>query len=184
MAFSTLDIVLVLPLVFGFYRGYKKGFLMELVALLSLVLGIIGGFRLMHYGMVWLEGRLGEFQSLAPFIAFLGIFVIIIVLVNLLGRAAKSLLDMTLLGSLDKFVGALVGLLKWAFGVSIVLWLLNLAEVFIPEEMIEGSLLFPYLVQFAPWVVEMASALLPFAQDLFDQVKELFPTELPFDPTA
>ena len=157
---------------------------MELVALLSLVLGIMGAFRLMQLGMVWLEGRMGEFQALAPFVAFLGIFIIIVVLVNLLGRALKSLLDLTLLGSVDKFVGALVGLLKWAFGISIVLWLLQLGDIIIPIEQQEASLLYPYIVQFAPWVVEMASALLPFAQDLVDQIKGLFPTSLPIDPTT
>lgn len=157
---------------------------MELIALLSLVLGIVGGFKLMHLGMSWLEGRLGEFQSLAPFVAFIAIFIAIVLLVNLVGRAAKSLLDMTLLGNLDSFVGALVGLLKWAFGVSIVLWLLQMAEIIIPVEMQEDSLVFPYLVMFAPWVVEMASVLLPFAQDLIDQIKELFPTSLPLDPTT
>lgn len=157
---------------------------MELVALLSLILGIIGGFRLMHWGMEWLEGRLGEFQNLAPFVAFIGIFIIIVLLINLLGRAMKSLLDMTLLGSLDKFAGSLMGLIKWAFGVSVVLWLLQLAEIGIPVEMQEESILYPHLVRFAPWVVEMASALLPFAQDLLDQIKDLFPSQLPLDPTA
>jgi len=181
---ATLDIILLIPLAFGFYRGYKKGFLMEVVALLSLVLGIIGGFRLMHLGMAWLEGRLGEFQSLAPFVAFIGIFILIVVLVNLLGRALKSVLDLTLLGSLDKFVGALMGLLKWAFGVSIVLWLLELADIIIPQEIRDESLLFPYLVSFAPWVVEMASVLLPFAQDLIDQIKSLFPGVAPVDPAT
>ncbi|MEL6539103.1 MAG: CvpA family protein [Bacteroidota bacterium] len=134
--------------------------------------------------MEWLEGRLGEFQSMAPFVAFIGIFIIIVVLVNLLGRALKSVLDLTLLGSLDKFVGALVGLLKWAFGASIVLWLLELADIIIPQEVMDESLLFPYLVSFAPWVVEMASALLPFAQDLIDQIKSLFPGVGPIDPSA
>ena len=54
---SVFDVVIIGLLVFGAFKGYRKGFLLEAVAILSFVLAIIGGFRLLHWGMSVLDER-------------------------------------------------------------------------------------------------------------------------------
>ena len=167
-----LDIILLIPLVFGAISGFKKGLLLEIIGILAFVLAIIGGFKLMEYGMTLLDEYLEDFDNLLPFISFLVIFLAILLLINLLGKVIKKMVDMTLLGGVDKFAGAIVGIAKWAIGLSIVLWLTNNFGIELPGQN-EELVLYPFITDLAPNVIEAASVVMPFAEELFDSIKEL-----------
>ncbi len=170
---NTLDIVLLALLLFGAFKGYQKGFLLEAVAILSFLLGIIGGFKLLHWGMSVLDERFDINGELLPYLSFILIFISIVILVNLLGKVVKRIVDMTLLGSVDNLAGALLAVFKWAFGISVVFWLSNSFGLNMPSSWTEGSFLYSYLLTFAPQMVEVISGVLPFADDLFQKIREL-----------
>lgn len=170
---NTFDIILLIPLVYGAYRGFRKGFLLEVIAIFAFILAIIGGFKLLHLGMDLLDQYFNISGELLPYAAFIIIFILIILLVNLLGKVLKKVVDMTLLGAVDNLAGAILSVIKWAFGISIILWLTSSFGPAIPEEYTEGSMLYPYILPFAPVVVEYFSAFMPFAHDLFDTIKTM-----------
>jgi len=146
---------------------------MELATVLAFVLAIIGGFKLLHWGMDLLDQHFEINGNILPYIAFILIFIGIVLLVNLIGKMLKKVLDMTLLGSVDSLAGALVGLLKWTFGVSVILWLTTNVGLLIPTAYISDSLLYPYIINIAPTVVEYVAILWPLAEDIFHPIKEL-----------
>ena len=51
---SGIDIALCIFILIGAYHGYKAGFLLELFSLVAVVLGVLGGFKLMGWAMVLL----------------------------------------------------------------------------------------------------------------------------------
>ena len=80
--------------------------------------------------------------------------------------------DMTLLGGVDKFAGAVIGIAKWAIGLSIVLWLTaNFGVELLGQD--EELVLYPFLKELSPRVIEAASVVMPFAQDMLDSIKDL-----------
>lgn len=167
-------------MVFGAYNGFKKGFLLEVIAILALILAIIGGFKLLHLGMDFLDQNFNIRGDLLPYISFVLIFVIVIFGVNLLGKTLKKIIDLTLLGTVDNLAGLMVSVLKWAFGLSVILWLSNAFGIVPPESWTEDAILYPLILPFAPKVVDYFSGLMPFAHDLFDMIKSL----LQGDPAA
>lgn len=169
---KTLDIILLVPLIFGAVMGFRKGLLLEIVGILAFVLGIIGGFKLMELGMTYLNDYFEDFDHLLPFISFLVIFLAILLLVNLVGKAVKKVLDMTLLGGVDKFAGAIVGLAKWAIGLSLILWLTQNFGVVLPGQD-EELVLYPYLAELGPNLIKSMSVVLPFAEEMLESIKEL-----------
>ncbi|WP_420384863.1 CvpA family protein [Roseivirga sp.] len=169
---KTLDIILLIPLVFGAFLGFKKGLLLEIIGVLAFILAIIGGFKLMETGMVYLSEYFEDFGQLLPFISFLIIFLAIILLINMLGKLLKKMIDMTLLGGFDKFAGAILGLVKWAIGVSILLWLVNNFGIELPGQD-EELVLYPFLSELGPKLIASLDVVLPFAQDMLDSIKEL-----------
>lgn len=170
---STIDIILLVPLVYGAYQGFRKGFLLEVIAILAFILAIVGGFKLLHIGMDLLNDNFNISGKLLPYIAFVVIFLAIILGINLLGKALKKIIDLTLLGTVDNLAGLVVSVLKWAFGLSIILWLTDSFGVALPEGWTEDALLYPIILPLAPRVVELLSGFMPFAHDLFDMIKEL-----------
>lgn len=154
--------------------GYRKGLLMEIVSLIAIVLAITISFKLLHWAMELIKEKIGYFDTLLPFIAFIVLFLGILIGVYLLGKGLKKMLDLTPFGLLDSLIGAILGLLKWALALSVILWLCTSAEVEIPVEFTENSMLYPHLISFAPTVITWVSALLPMAKDLVESIKELF----------
>ncbi|GAB5524291.1 MAG: hypothetical protein Roseis2KO_21630 [Roseivirga sp.] len=169
---KTLDIILLVPLIFGAVMGFRKGLLLEIVGILAFVLGIVGGFKLMELGMTYLDDYFEDFDHLLPFISFLVIFLAILLLVNLVGKAVKKVMDMTLLGGVDKFAGAIVGLAKWAIGLSLVLWLTQNFGIVLPGQD-EDLVLYPYLAELGPNLIKSMSVVLPFAEEMIESIKEL-----------
>lgn len=169
---KTLDIILLVPLVFGAVLGYRKGLLIELIGIVAFVLAIIAGFKLMEVGMVYLDEYIEGFNELLPFLSFIIIFLAIIILINMLGKLLKKMIDMTILGGFDSIAGAIVGVVKWAIGVSILLWLCNNFGFELPGQN-EELVLYPYLAELGPNIISSLDAVLPFAQDMLDSIKEL-----------
>lgn len=170
---NTLDFILLVPLVFGAYNGFKKGFILEVISIIAFILAIIGSFTLLQWGMDLLSENFNINSQLLPYISFVLIFIGIIFIVNLLGKVAKKLVELVLLGPVDKMAGAIVSLIKWSFGVSIIIWLTDSFGIGLFDSWKEDSVLYPYFLSFAPLVVDLFSQLLPFARDLFDSIKDL-----------
>lgn len=169
---KTLDIILLVPLIFGAVLGFRKGLLVELIGIVAFVLAIIAGFKLMEVGMVYLDEYIDGFNELLPFVSFIVIFLAIIILINMLGKLLKKMIDMTILGGFDNVAGGIVGLAKWAIGVSILLWLCANFGVELPGQG-EDLVLYPYLAELGPNIISRLDTVLPFAKDMLDSIKEL-----------
>ena len=163
---------MLIPLVFGAVLGFRKGLLLEIIGILAFILAIIGGFKLMELGIAYLKDYFEGVDHLLPFISFIIIFLAIILLINMLGKAIKKMIDMTLLGGVDKFAGAVVGMVKWAIGVSIILWLTLNFGIELPGQD-EELVLYPFLVDLGPNIISALDVVLPFAEEMLDSIKEL-----------
>ncbi len=170
---NKLDLIILAPILFGAYQGYKKGFVLEVIAILSFILAIIGGFKLMHWGMDTLDVYFDISGDLLPYISFIVIFILIILAVNLIGKGFKKIIDLTLLGSLDNLAGAMLAILKWAFGISILLWLSASFGLELDASWTAGSFLYEKIISFAPALVEYVTMVIPFTHDLFDHIQQL-----------
>ena len=169
---QALDIIILIPVLFGAYKGFKKGLLMELVSIVALLLATILSFKLLDQGIELIGQYFDKNQSFIPYIAFILIFVFVLYLVTYVGKATKKFLDVTLIGKLDDFAGGVLGALKWAFAFSVLLWLTESAGLNLPTEFTEETVIYPYLVLYGPQVIGFLSALLPEATDLIQSIKE------------
>lgn len=170
---ATIDILILIPLLFGAYKGFKKGLLMELVSLIALCLATILSFKLLEQGVELLAPYLGKNESILPYISFVLIFVLVMFLVTYMGKAIKKFMDITLVGKLDDLAGALLGALKWAFGFSILVWLTESAGLGLPQDYTQESLFYPIMVSYGPKVMDVLSMILPFAKDTVQSIKDL-----------
>lgn len=164
---SKVDIVLVIILIVGAIAGYKKGFLSELFTLLGIVLGVLAGFKLMGVAMLMLDEHYDINEQVLPYVAFGVVFLIVVLGVSLLGKVFKSSLEKTVLGSADKIMGGLLGILKMAFMLSVLIWLFSALNIHAPEKYAEDSWLYPTVARFAPTVTSWIGEVFPVFSDLF-----------------
>jgi membrane protein required for colicin V production len=164
---SSADIALIVLLIIGLYSGYKEGFLIELFSFIGLVLGVLGGFKLMGWAMVLLSDKFNVDQKVLPYVAFGVVFLVIVIAINLLGKLIKVSIDKSFLGRVDQIAGALLGVLKTAFMLSVVLWIIDSLKVNIPPNWTENSWLLPKIVGFAPKITSWIGQVFPIFKDVF-----------------
>jgi membrane protein required for colicin V production len=163
---EAIDIILLVLLGIGTYRGYQTGLLMQLLGIIAFFLAIIGGFHLMYWGTELLSDHINGYESFLPIISFVIIFIVIIIAINLIGKGLKAVLNMTILGSFDNITGAIVGLLKWALVLSILIWVAGTFGQFPLEEYYEDTTILPLVASIGPYLLEMFSGILPLLEDI------------------
>lgn len=166
---SKIDIAITLLLALGAYFGYKRGFLAELFFFTALVLGVLIGFKFMGWGVSYLHQQFNADTYFLPYLSFFIIFIVVVALVIFIGNRIKHLMDQTFLGKLDSIAGALLGIMKYAFCSSVILWLAVKVNLTFPESWTQGSWLYPKTLGFAKSVSEFFGNFLPFFKETFKQ---------------
>lgn len=166
---SKVDIVFTIILIVGAIAGYRKGFLSELFTLLGIILGVLSGFKLMGAAMLMLDEHYDINERVLPYVAFGVVFLIVVIGITLLGNFFKAALEKTMLGSVDKLAGAVLGILKTAFMLSVLIWVTGSLNITLPERFTNNAWLYPTVSHFAPAVTSLIGEIFPVFGDLFGQ---------------
>ena len=169
----VIDIVLAAMLLWGGYKGYRKGFVLEVISTLVFVIGIL----LMFYGITKLfqsaKGYLDESLKPTSFVFYFIAFVALSLITNSIGKKLRSSISYSIFGDLDTFAGMLLGVLKYAIFLSLIIWLLEKVGYQLPPDATADSQIYPLLRKFQPWLIETGQQLAPVIGRIFDGITDL-----------
>lgn len=171
---TTFDFLLLAPIVYGAFKGYRRGLLLEVISLAAWFIGVVFGLQFLTAAIPVMRGIVGDAYGLLPIITFLVVFLLIIGAVRLAGTLAKKVLNLTPFGTLDNLLGGLLGGLKWCFGVSLLLYGLHLTGISLTDAAIKESVVYPVIVKATPYALEALGYFLPFAKYLLKALKNVF----------
>jgi membrane protein required for colicin V production len=140
---TWVDIVLIIILCGLVLHGIVFGLIRGLFDIAGIILGYL---LAVHYSST---------LEMPHVLAFILIFVIVVVAVSLLGRIVSKLVHVTPLGILDRLLGGVLGLLKAVFVCFV--FLLIVLQLHKADSIVHGS-------QIAPWILKggvTASQILP-----------------------
>lgn len=140
---------------------------MELFSFLAILLGVLGGFKLMGWAMLNLADHFNVDKKVLPYVAFGVVFIAIVILVRILGNMIKLSLDKSFLGRVDQVAGGLLGVLKTVFLLSVAIWLIDSLRFNFPSNWTDDSWLFPKVATFAPTVTAWIGEWFPIFRDVF-----------------
>lgn len=161
---NYLDIFLCIPLLWGFFRGLKRGFIIELSTLISFGLAIYGAVKFSNYISAFFKNKFNWTSDYLSIISFVLLFLLIILLIYLLARLIESLVKAVALGIVNKLLGAVFGTLKYALILSVFLFMLTAIETkvkTIPPASKEKSKLYKPLAWIAPRVIPGLERVIP-----------------------
>jgi membrane protein required for colicin V production len=170
---ATIDILILIPLAWGAFNGYRKGLLVEIVGVIAFILAMIVGFKFLRFGTDLLAPYLSTeiTRRILPYIGFSVIFFPTILLVNRLGYSLRNMIKYSILGTFDNIAGAAVGIFTWVFGISVFFWLLSTVNIKLPPQHANGSLLYPILAPIAPQIIGIISDWIPVGGNLIRELK-------------
>ena len=158
---NYFDYVLLMPVLYGLYRGFSKGLILELASLLALVAGVYGAMYFSSFTFEYLSNYV-EIEVAYLKLASYGLtFLIIVLVITLTGKILTLILKMVALGFINRMMGAIFGGMKALLLLSILLLFfdrLNKQFAIVKEDVLNTSVLYnPILIQsqeFYPNVLE------------------------------
>jgi len=161
---SPIDIVLVIPLLWGMIRGLRRGLILEVTGLVALFLGAYAALVGSDIAAEWLDVHYAIGKSYLGLVSFALTFLVVALGVHFLGRILEKIVDITALKPLDRLGGMLFSTGRaWLFW-SIVLLVLkgSLGTAWLPSEWLSESRIWPWLDTTArtllplidPWIPE------------------------------
>ncbi len=144
---SSFDsgVLIVLGLSLGF--SFFKGMIREIFSLLAYFTGYFCANQFGGEATTHLSGFITN-QTMAKIVGFFLVFIGVSILVKLVGKMFKSLMAASGMSTFDRFVGALLGVVKAVFFLSIGVMILELFPD-LDKKITEGSQTAPYLRQSA-----------------------------------
>lgn len=168
---NLLDFLILLPIAYYCFRGFKNGLLQEVFSIIGIILGVFLTFRYMEYVSSYISPYFEEGASYIPFISATIIFVGTLVVVNVAAYLGRKLLETVKLNMLNRLAGAFFGILKSGIIISAIL--LILAGFNIPSQQSrEASLSYPYIIYLAPWSYDVIATIYPGAENFTSTVQK------------
>jgi membrane protein required for colicin V production len=137
------DWLIVFVVLLNVILAAMHGFFAEALSMAGLVIGYIVAAWQYQRLAEWLLSFLKS-ELVAQILGFLIIFFAILLLFSIAGRIARKLMKAAGLSGFDRFLGALLGLLKGALVVAVVL--MGLTAFTPTSQMLEKSELAPYFL--------------------------------------
>lgn len=153
---NFFDLLILIPVLWGFWRGFTKGIIMEAATLAAFFLGVWGGIHLSDKLAALIRGWMDSQSEYIPLIAFALVFVGILMAVYGVAKLVDRVAEGAALSSVNKIAGGLFGALKFVLVLSVLFFVLDAVQKsvpLLPPQIKEGSLLYAPVARVAPIVI-------------------------------
>src|SRR5580693_6609015 len=103
-----IDIFFYIILVFAIIRGWRKGLILALFSLVCGLAGLAAAVKLSAVAATFMKSDLHMTTRWIPVIAFILVFILVIIIVRWAGRLLEKLIKLVLLEWLNKLGGILL----------------------------------------------------------------------------
>ena len=161
-----IDLIILLCLGWGAYKGFRKGFIIQSFAIIALIIGIWGGFALSGYVEPFLLKHFQMDETTRSIISFVVVFLLMLILVYTSGFLVSKVADAVTLGLINRLAGAFFGIFANALVLSVIIILLNKIndkKNFLPKDKLEKTYLYEPIGKVAPAI---------FPEKFFNKVKD------------
>jgi len=175
---NYLDIILVIPLLWGLYKGVSKGIIKELASLMALIIGIYGAVHFADSIQPYIKNSLSIESSFLPILSFAITFIGIVLVVRVIGFIVDKIIKLVALGFISRVLGGVFGVLKTAFIISALLLIVNTFDYylnFIPLEQKNASVLYRPLSNMIPSIapnVSDGNSLINEAEKIWEEAEQ------------
>lgn len=142
---NFIDIILIVPLGYAAWQGFKKGFIIELFTLLALLVGIYAGIHFSDWTAKLIKDNFELEGKYLPVVAFSITFLAVGAMVFFAGKMLEKMIQVVNLSPINKILGIVFALIKMLYTLSIGIILLETYDErgeFIPADIKTESLLY------------------------------------------
>lgn len=153
---NYIDLFIIAALIWGGWKGFKKGFIYELFMFLALFMGLYAGIHFTDFIVERMVEKTDVQESYVPILVFALIFLAVGAMVYFAGKALEKMIKIVRLSLINKLLGLFFGVLKFAFFSGAVIMLIEAYDKrkdIISEDTKSGSLLYNGVDQLVQWTI-------------------------------
>lgn len=142
---QTIDIIILICFLPAVWVGIRKGLMSQLLGIIALILSIWASFKFNAPVTEWLSGKITLDANALKIISFAVIFVAIFVATRLLCFLLEKVLKLAMLGWLNKLLGVVFALLKYALVIGLLIIIFNTVNThfsLVDEDKLEGAVVY------------------------------------------
>ncbi|MEQ9187811.1 MAG: CvpA family protein [Cryomorphaceae bacterium] len=153
MDFNHWDIILFLPLLYAVWKGFQKGFIIEVASIAALIAGVYIAANFSEVTAAKLKEWLDIKGTWLGYVSFIVTFIAVVFGVYALAKVVEKAVNLVAMKLVNKLAGALFGVVKITLILSIILNLLGWLNRYVPilsKSEPQKSLMFNPIKAFAP----------------------------------
>lgn len=170
-----IDIIFALILVVACFKGFSKGLIVALFSMVAIIIGLAAALKLSAVVSEYLSNSTGATGKWLPFLSFILVLFVVVLLVNLGAKLIQKSVEMVMLGWANRLGGIIFYLLLYAIIFSILLFYLIQLKM-VSAETIASSVSYPIIEPLGPFVINKLGDVIPIFKNLFGQLQTFFET--------
>jgi len=168
-----IDIVFLLCILMAVIRGIRQGFVIAVLSGLALVVGLAAAIKLSATVALHLKDTVQVSSRWLPVLAFILVFICVVLVVRWVGRLAEAALDLAMMGWLNKLAGILLYSALYTIALSVLLFY-AVQTHFVSVATVSSSVSYPFIRPWGPVVIDGFGKLIPVFKGMFAQLEDFF----------
>ena len=168
-----IDVIVFILLVIAIVKGLRKGFLVAVFSFLAFLIGLAAAVKLSTAMADYIGDNVTISQRWLPFIAFIVVFIIVVLLVRLGAKLLQGAVQMIMLGWINRIGGVVFYILIYFFIFSILLFYGTQLGIIKPATA-QSSHTYSFIEPLGPKIIDILGSVLPFFKDMFEELLQFF----------
>ena len=122
---SIIDIILLICFVPAIFNGVRKGFISQVISIVSIIAGIWVSYEFASIFSTWIGQYIHASENILKLVAFALIMAGVFVLLGIVGRFLEGVVKFVMLGWLNKLLGIVFSLLKTGMIIGVVIMIFS-----------------------------------------------------------
>jgi membrane protein required for colicin V production len=168
-----IDILFYIIVCLAVIQGWRKGLILAFFSMICGLVGLAAAVKLSAVLATHMKSDLHMTSRWLPVIAFILIFVLVILIIRWAGKLLEKLVQTIMLGWLNKFGGILLFLILFLSVYSILLFYGTKTQV-ISKQAVDDSHFYSLIAPFGPGVIRFITGFVPVGHDMFKALEGFF----------
>lgn len=164
MNFGVVDFVILIIIISSAIYGAFKGFISQIVSIVSLLLGVWCAFKFSGFIAAEIKEIFSIGESTVYIISFIIILILIMILGKFLGKVLEGIIKFSMLGWLNRLLGVLFSTIKTVVILSLIVFVLDyinqMWHLFPKDDAFAGSVFYPELTKWSKKIFPYLQSLL------------------------
>lgn len=168
----AIDIMFGIMVLIGFYIGFSRGIIRTVFVVLSLVFGLMAGFKFAGPMTTFLKQSTGQESPLMFAAGFLLSFAIVMILIRMIAKGLEGILQTARINIINQIMGGMLTSFVMILLYSFLLWFAEQSHMIAPETK-RASVTYVYVKEFPGQAQQVFVRIKPLIKDFWDQSMDM-----------